>query len=390
MIDGNTAAGIGALMGGMTVCAWYPITPATGLADAIGDYASKLRDDEAGQPTYAVIQAEDELAAIGMVLGAGWMGARSMTSTSGPGISLMAEFVGFGYYTEIPGVIWNVMRMGPSTGLPTRVSQGDILKAYYLGHGDVRNICLMPATPMECFEFAQTAFDLAERFQQPVFVLSDLDLGMNLWMSEPMEYLDRPHDRGKVLTAEDLEKNADWGRYRDPDGDGIPYRTLPGTDHPAGAFFTRGSGHNQDAGYSERPEDWLKNMDRLTRKHDTARTVVPKPVVDGSGSEVGIIAFGTTDPAVVEARDLLSDKAGIATDYMRLRALPLGQEVTDFITSHERVYVVEINTDGQLHSLLQLHTPELATRLRSIAYADGLPLTAQYVGGRINEMENAR
>lgn len=390
LIDGNTAAGIGALMGGMSVCAWYPITPATGLADAINTYSAKLRDDEDGRPTYAVIQAEDELAAIGMVLGAGWMGARAMTSTSGPGISLMAEFVGFGYYTEIPGVIWNVMRMGPSTGLPTRVSQGDILKSYYLGHGDVRNICLMPATPAECFEFGQTAFDLAERFQQPVFVLSDLDLGMNLWMSEPFEHLDRPLDRGKVLTAEDLQKNADWGRYRDPDGDGIPYRTLPGTDHPAASFFTRGSGHNENAGYSERPDDWLKNMDRLTRKHDTARTVVPKPVVDGSGAEIGIIAFGTTDPAIVEARDALRERDGTPTDYLRLRALPLGQEVTDFIDAHDRVYVVEINTDGQLHSLLRLHRPEQAMRLRSIAHADGLPLTARLVAGRILEMENAR
>ncbi len=389
LIDGNTAAGIGALTGGVTVCAWYPITPATGLADAIGDFAPKLRDTEDGKPTYAVIQAEDELAAIGMVLGAGWMGARAMTSTSGPGMSLMAEFVGFGYYTEIPGVIWNVMRMGPSTGLPTRVSQGDVLKAYYLGHGDVRNICLMPSTPQECFEFGQTAFDLAERFQQPVIVLSDLDLGMNLWMSEPMQYLDRPLDRGKVLTAEDLQKSADWGRYRDPDGDGIPFRTLPGTDHPAAAYFTRGSGHNENAGYSERPEDWLKNMDRLTRKHDTARTVVPKPVVDGSGSEIGIIAFGTTDPAIVEGRDLLRNKADTATDYMRLRALPMGQEVTDFIASHERVYVVEMTTDAQLHALLRLHAPEHAMRLRSIAHNDGLPLTAQLVAGRILEMENA-
>lgn len=389
LIDGNTAAGIGALMGGMTVMAWYPITPATGLADAMIEFAPALRDED-GKPTYAIVQAEDELAAIGTVLGAGWAGARAMTSTSGPGISLMSEFVSFGYYAEVPGVIWDVMRMGPSTGLPTRVSQGDVMKAYYLGHGDVRNICLLPATPAECFEFGQTAFDLAERFQQPVLVLSDLDLGMNLWMSTPFVYGDRPLDRGKVLSAEQLAENADWGRYRDVDGDGITYRTLPGTDHPAAAYFTRGTGHNENAGYSERPEDWLKNMDRLTRKHDTARGVVPQPVIDEPGSAVGIIAFGTTDPAIAEARDVLRDQAGLTTDYLRLRALPLGEAVAKFVADHDRVYVVEMTTDGQLHKLLQLHSPEHATRLVSVAYADGLPLTAAYLTKRIYDLETAR
>ncbi len=389
LIDGNTAAGIGALMGGVTVMAWYPITPATGLADAMTEFAPALRDED-GKPTYAIVQAEDELAAIGTVLGAGWAGARAMTSTSGPGISLMSEFVSFGYYAEVPGVIWDVMRMGPSTGLPTRVSQGDVLKAYYLGHGDVRNICLLPATPAECFEFGQTAFDLAERFQQPVLVLSDLDLGMNLWMSAPFAYQDRPLDRGKVLTAEQLTENADWGRYRDVDGDGIAYRTLPGTDHPAAGYFTRGTGHNENAGYSEKPEDWLKNMDRLTRKHDTARTAVPAPAIDAPGSKVGIIAFGTTDPAIGEARDLLRDQAGIATDYLRLRALPMGDAVSRFVADHDRVYVVEMTTDGQLHQLLQLHSPEHATRLISVAYADGLPLTAAYLTKRIHDLETAR
>lgn len=389
LIEGNTAAGIGALVGGLSVMAWYPITPATSLADSVNEYAPKLRKDpNTGEKTYSIIQAEDEIAAIGMVLGAGWMGARAMTSTSGPGISLMTEFVGFGYYAEIPGVIWDVMRMGPSTGMPTRVSQGDILKAYFLGHGDVRNICLMPGTVQECFEFAQTAFDLAERFQQPVLVLSDLDLGMNSWMTKPFEFPSKPFDRGKVLTVEDLKRNADWGRYRDVDGDGIPYRTLPGTDHPAAAYFTRGSGHNENAGYTERPDDWLKNMERLTRKHDTARTVVPKPIVDQRDSKIGIIAFGTTDPAVQEARDRLRTRLGIETSYMRLRALPMGQEVTDFVAAHDRVYVVELNTDGQLHKLLQLHTPQFATRLLSLAYSDGLPLTARYVTERIYEAEH--
>jgi 2-oxoglutarate ferredoxin oxidoreductase subunit alpha len=389
LIDGNTAAALGALVGGLTVMAWYPITPATSLADGVNEYAAKLRNDpQTDQPTYAIVQAEDEIAAIGMCLGAGWMGARSMTSTSGPGISLMTEFVGFGYFAEIPAVIWDVMRMGPSTGLPTRVSQGDVLKAYYLGHGDVRNICLLPGTVKECFEFGKTAFDLAERFQQPVFVLSDLDLGMNSWMSEPFEFPTEPLDRGKVLTADDLKQSADWGRYRDPDGDGIPYRTLPGTDHPAAAFFTRGSGHNENAGYTERPDDWLKNMARLTRKHETARTVVPKPVVDErEGAKIGIIAFGTADPAIVESRDRLRNNHGIETSYIRLRALPLGDEAAEFIAKYDRLYVVELNTDAQLHQLLQLHTPEHAVKLISVAYNDGLPLTPRYVTERIHELE---
>jgi 2-oxoglutarate ferredoxin oxidoreductase subunit alpha len=392
LIDGNTAGALGALVGGMTVTAWYPITPATSLADALNEYAPKLRNNpQTDQPTYAIVQAEDEIAAIGMVLGAGWMGARSMTSTSGPGISLMTEFVGFGYYAEIPGVIWDVMRMGPSTGLPTRVSQGDVLKVYYLGHGDVRNICLLPGNVQECFEFGQTAFDLAERLQQPVFVLSDLDLGMNNWMTAPFEYPEQPLDRGKVLNAEQLKQMENWGRYKDIDGDGIPYRTLPGNENPMAAYFTRGSGHNENAGYTERPDDWLRNMERLTRKHNTARTIVPKPAVDRrDGAKVGIIAYGSTDPAIVEARDRLRNQQGIETSYLRLRALPLGEEVKRFVAEHDRVYVVELNTDGQMHKLLQLHTPEYATKLVSIAYNDGLPLTPRFVTDRINEMEQAR
>ena len=387
-IDGNTSAALGALVGGMTVTAWYPITPATSLADGLNDYAAKLRNDPATDtPTYAIVQAEDEIAAIGMVLGAGWMGARSMTSTSGPGISLMTEFVGFGYFAEVPGVIWDIMRMGPSTGLPTRVSQGDVLKAYYLGHGDVRNICLLPGNVQECFEFGQTAFDLSERFQQPVFVLSDLDLGMNSWMTKPFDFPTTPLDRGKVLNAEQLKDVQEWGRYMDVDGDGIPYRTLPGNQHPSAAYFTRGSGHNEKAGYTERPDDWVKNMARLARKHDTARTVVPKPVVEQRpNAKIAVIAFGSTDPAVVEGRDRLH-AAGLEVSYLRLRALPLGQEVTQFINAHERIYVVELNADGQLHQLLQLHTPDQATKLISLAYNDGLPLTARYVTERITEME---
>jgi 2-oxoglutarate ferredoxin oxidoreductase subunit alpha len=391
LIDGNTAGALGALVGGMTVTAWYPITPATSLADALNEYAPKLRNDPATDtPTYAIVQAEDEIAAIGMVLGAGWMGARSMTSTSGPGISLMTEFVGFGYFAEVPGVIWDVMRMGPSTGLPTRVSQGDVLKAYYLGHGDVRNICLLPGNVQECFEFGQTAFDLAERLQQPVFVLSDLDLGMNNWMTKPFDYPEQPLDRGKVLNAQQLNEVQDWGRYKDVDGDGIPYRTLPGIEHPRGAYFTRGSGHNENAGYTERPDDWLKNMARLKRKHNTARTIVPKPVVDHHvGAKVGIIAYGSTDPAIVEARDRLRNQYGLDTSYLRLRALPLSDEVKQFVAAHDRVYVIELNSDGQMHQLLQLHTPEHATKLLSIAHNDGLPLTPRFVSEQIKEMEQA-
>lgn len=389
LIDGNTAAAIGALVGGMTVAAWYPITPATSLADALNEYGPKLRQDpDTGRPTYAIVQAEDEIAAIGMCVGAGWMGARAMTSTSGPGISLMTEFVGYAYFAEIPLVIWDIMRMGPSTGLPTRTSQGDVLKAYYLGHGDVRNLCLLPGSVQECFEFGQTAFDLAERFQQPVFVLSDLDLGMNLWMTEPFQFPDRPLDRGKILTEEDLRRNPDWGRYRDVDGDGIPYRTLPGTDHPAAAYFTRGSGHNENAGYTERPDDWLKNMERLARKHETARRWMPKPIIDRRATPVAIIGYGSSDAAIQEARDRLRQRVGLETSYMRLRALPLGQEVADFIAAHERIYVVELNSDGQMHKLLQLHAPEHAARLISIAYSDGLPLTARLVAERIYQREH--
>jgi 2-oxoglutarate ferredoxin oxidoreductase subunit alpha len=390
LIDGNTAAALGALAGGMTLASWYPITPATSLADALNKYAPKLRrDPETGAATYAIVQAEDEIAALGMVLGAGWMGARAMTSTSGPGISLMTEFVGFGYFAEIPGVIWDIMRMGPSTGLPTRVSQGDVLKAYYLGHGDVRNLCLLPGNVQECFEFGQTAFDLAERFQQPVFVLSDLDLGMNLWMTKPFEYPEKPFDRGKVLNAEQLKQLPDWGRYKDIDGDGIPYRTLPGNENPQAAYFTRGSGHNERAGYTERPDDWLQNMARLTRKHETARTAMPKPVLDQrEGAKIGIIAFGSTDPAIQEARDRLRNKLDLETSYLRLRALPLGEEVRQFVAEYERVYVVELNTDGQMHKLLQLHMPEYATRLLSIAHSDGLPLTARFVAEQIDQMEH--
>jgi 2-oxoglutarate ferredoxin oxidoreductase subunit alpha len=387
LVDGNTAAALGALYNGVNLVSWYPITPSSSLADAINQYAPKLRTDpETGKATYAVIQAEDELAAIGMVVGASWAGARAMTTTSGPGISLMSEFVGLAYFAEIPAVIWDIQRMGPSTGLPTRTSQGDILSTYYLSHGDTRQIILFPGSPAECFDFAGVAFDLAERVQTPVFVLSDLDLGMNYWISEPFQYPEQPMDRGKVLSAEDLaEMGASWGRYKDIDGDGIPYRTIPGNRNRLAAYFTRGSGHNEYAGYSERPDDWEKNLERLTRKFDTARTLVPKPVIDEKdNARVGIISLGSNDPAILEARDRLA-AAGVETSYLRLRALPLTQSVFNFITKHDQLFVVENNFDGQLFKILVNAQPTSAPKMVSAAKCNGLPLSARWITDTILE-----
>ena len=388
LIDGNSAAALGAVFGGVSFGAWYPITPSTSVFDALTEYLAYFRRDEAtGEATYAIVQSEDELAAIGMVLGAGWAGARAMTATSGPGISLMTEFAGMGFFAEIPGVIWDIMRMGPSTGLPTRVSQGDVLAVYFLGHGDTRQVCLLPGSVAECFRFGWEAFDLAERLQTPIFVLSDLDLGMNFWMSEPFEYPDKPMDRGKVLDAAGVKAAGEFARYRDVDGDGIPYRTLPGNPAFGAAYFTRGTGHNERAVYSERPEDWEQNLARLFKKHDTARGLVPAPVVDQkAGARVGLIAYGSVDPTIVESRDRLR-ATGLETSYMRLRALPLNETVREFIAAHEVVYVVELNYDGQMRQLLQLHCPEQAARLRSIAHCDGLPLTARFVTEAILEQE---
>jgi len=388
MIDGNTAAALGAIYGGVTFASWYPIPPATSLADALNEYLPQLRiDPETKAPTYAIIQAEDELAALGMVIGAGWAGARSMTSTSGPGISLMTEFVGLGYFAEIPAVIWDVQRMGPSTGLPTRVSQGDIIAAYWAGHGDSKHVCLLPGSVYECFEFGWRAFDLAERLQTPVFVLSDLDLGMNQWMTKPFDYPDQPMDRGKVLSAQDVDRLGGFARYKDVDGDGVGWRTLPGTDHPLAAYFTRGTGHNERAGYSERPDDWEKNMARLARKLETARRLVPRPVEDRvAGAEVALIGFGSTDPAIEEARVRLK-KQGVQASYLRLRALPLADSVKDFVAAHQRVYVVEMNVEAQMCQLLRLHALEHATRLIPCNYSDGLPLTARWITEAILEKE---
>ncbi len=381
LVDGNTGAALGALFGGMTVTSWYPITPASSLAETISQYAAKLRTDpDTGKATYAIIQAEDELAAAGMVIGAGWAGARAMTSTSGPGMSLMAEFAGLAYFAEIPAVIWDVQRMGPSTGLPTRTAQSDILSAYYLSHGDTRHVVLFPATPTECFEFANTAFDLAERLQTLVLVLSDLDLGMNMHVCEPFDYPETPLDRGKVLTAQDLEKlGGSWGRYKDVDGDGITYRTLPGTKHNMAAYFTRGTGHNEYATYSERPDDWVQNLDRLHRKFETARTIVPAPVVDEpADARIGIISLGSNDPAIKEAQDRLNKK-GIATSYLRLRALPISESVREFIHKYDKIFVAELNYDAQLRTILQSEEPEHAGKLISLAKCDGLSMSARFI-----------
>ncbi|MHB8432190.1 MAG: 2-oxoacid:acceptor oxidoreductase subunit alpha [Candidatus Tyrphobacter sp.] len=379
-MDGNRAAALGCIMGGCTVAAWYPITPSSSLCESFIALAERYRvDAKTGEKNVAVVQAEDELAAAGIVFGAGWAGARAMTSTSGPGLSLMAEYAGFGYYAEIPGVIFDVQRAGPSTGLPTRTMQGDVAFAYTLSHGDTKHVVLLPASVEEAYAFAMEAFDLAERFQTPVFVLSDLDLGMNSWMSTPLPYPEKPFDRGKVLSAEDLAKLDSWGRYRDVDGDGIPYRTLPGTNHESAGFFTRGTGHDEQARYSENPQTWQHGLDRLVRKHDTARARVPQPIADEAGRRVGLIAYGTTHHAVVEARDVLHDD-GLDVDYLRVRALPLSPGVASFVERHERVYVAEQNRDGQLYGILRTELPaHLVSRLHSIRHYKGVPIDAQAI-----------
>jgi 2-oxoglutarate ferredoxin oxidoreductase subunit alpha len=338
-----------------------------------------------GKPTCAIVQAEDELAAAGMVMGAGWAGARSMTTTSGPGISLMSEFVGLGYYAEVPAVIVDVQRVGPSTGLPTRTMQGDILSTYFLSHGDAKHILIIPGSVEECYSLAMEAFDLAERFQTPVFLMTDLDLGMNNWMADPFSYPEKGVDRGKLIRTDEelkehIRKFKEFARYRDVDGDGIPYRTLPGLiDNPAAVYFCRGSGHSERATYTEKPEDYKNNMDRLARKFETARRFVPRPVVSsGSGSRIGVIAYGSSDFAVQEARELLA-RRGVPTDSLRLRALPIGEEVSEFVAAHDRVYVVDQNRDGQMFDVLSLELPPQVSRLRSIRHYDGFPLDAETV-----------
>lgn len=380
LIEGNTAGALGAMFGGVTVVTWYPITPSSSLVESLIGYLDRHRRDPAnGEATFAVVQAEDEIAAIGMVLGAGWAGARAMTSTSGPGISLMAEFAGYGYYAEIPSVIWDIQRIGPSTGLPTRTSQADLAFVHGLSHGDTKHPVLLPCSVRDCYDFGMLAFDLAERLQTPVFVLSDLDLGMNMWMSDPFPYPEKAWDRGKVLTDEDLAQLPKFERYRDVDGDGIPYRTLPGTKDPKGTYFTRGSGHDEAARYTESPEAYARNMDRLAKKMETARRLVPQPVLEeDAGAEVGLIAFGSTHWAMIEARDQLRE-SGVKSGYLLLKALPFTEHLARFVERYPRVYVVEQNRDGQMADLIRLECPEYATRIRSVRHYTGMPIDARFV-----------
>jgi 2-oxoglutarate ferredoxin oxidoreductase subunit alpha len=388
LIDGNNAAALGACFAGVGVFSWYPITPSTSLGDSLTDHLEAHRKDPAtGKATYAVIQSEDELAAIGMALGAGWAGARAMTSTSGPGISLMGELAGFAYYAEIPVVIADVQRLGPSTGLPTRTAQGDILQVATLSHGDTRHPMLFPATVGEAYSMAQDAFDRAERWQTPVFLMSDLDLGMNLWASDPFPYPERPMDRGKVLGAEDLAKAASFHRYADPDGDGIPWRTLPGTPGGRGAYFTRGSGHDEQARYTEDGEAYRRVVERLLRKWETIRREVPGPEVLSKGNPAGLLAFGTTWIAVGEALDLLREEGGLSLDACRLLAFPFHDGVRAFLAAHDRVYVVEQNRDAQMRKLISMEMPDLAPRLRSVLTFDGWPIDARRIADGIMEGE---
>lgn len=388
IIDGNAAAALGCMFAGVTVVTWYPITPSSSLCETLADYMHDYRvDKESGKASYAIIQAEDEIAAIGMALGAGWAGARSMTSTSGPGISLMSEFSGLGYFAEIPAVIFDVQRVGPSTGMPTRTHQADLMITYQLSHGDTKHILLLPGSVEECYTMAINAFDLAERFQTPVFVLSDLDLGMNNWMSDPFKYPEQPMDRGKVLNAQELEKVGKFERYRDVDGDGIPYRTLPGTKNDLAAYFTRGSGHNEKALYTERPEDYVNLMNRLDKKYQTARKYVPKPELhENKNARVGIIAFGSSHPAVMESIEELK-AAKVETSYLRLKAVPFTEELRKFVEKHDHVYVVEQNRDAQMRDLIRLELPEFSMKLRSVRHFDGLPLDARTVTDAILEQE---
>jgi 2-oxoglutarate/2-oxoacid ferredoxin oxidoreductase subunit alpha len=380
LVEGNAAAALGCMMAGVTVVAWYPITPSSSLPETLIGYMRKYRmDKDSGKATFAIVQAEDEIASIGMVIGAGWAGARAMTSTAGPGISLMSEFTGLAYYAEVPGVIFDIQRVGPSTGLPTRTAQGDIITTGLLSHGDTKHIMLIPASVEECYTMAMDAFDLAERFQTIVFVMSDLDLGMNTWMSRTFEYPDRPLDRGKLLDEATLKRLGEWGRYMDVDGDGIPYRTIPGDGMPA--YFARGSGHNERGQYSERPDDYVNNLERLARKFETAREYVPKPeVFEPDGAEIGIVGYGTSHWAIEESRDQLEKESGLKAAYLRLRAYPFTDELTSFIDRHEKVYVVEQNRDAQMVGLMRLElSPERIGRLRSVLHFNGLPIDARSI-----------
>jgi len=384
MIDGNTAAALGCLYAGATVGAWYPITPSTSLMDAFRSFCARHRTDPAtGRRDYMIVQAEDELAAIGIVIGAMWNGARAFTPTSGPGISLMEEFIGLAYYAEVPAVIFDVQRVGPSTGMPTRTQQCDLLACAYASHGDTRHVMLFPDSPEECFEMGVKAFDLAERLQTPVFVLSDLDIGMNDWMSPDFQWDDAfQPDRGKMLTTEQIAGIEKFQRYLDPDGDGIPYRTLPGIS-PKASYFTRGSGHSKFGAYTEDSAEYQEVLDRLSRKFRTAAKLVPTAIADGRGAAAAIVSLGSCDAPVREALATLR-KSGVALDYLRIRGFPFGPEVDEFLASHQQIFVVEQNRDAQLRALLTLETSVEKGRLRSILHYDGLPMSASTVIDGVN------
>ncbi|MGH8284089.1 MAG: 2-oxoacid:acceptor oxidoreductase subunit alpha [Gammaproteobacteria bacterium] len=387
MVDGNTMAGLGCVYAGATVGAWYPITPSTSLMDAFKEFCERCRvDPGTGKHRYCIVQAEDELAAIGMVLGAAWNGARAFTPTSGPGISLMNEFIGFAYYAEIPAVLFDVQRVGPSTGMPTRTQQCDILFAAYASHGDTRHVLLFPADPAECFHFAIAAFDLAERLQTPVFVLSDLDIGMNDWMVPKIQWdASYAPDHGKVYTREQLENMQIFHRYTDKDGDGICYRTYPGV-HPKGSFFVRGSGHNRRGGYTEDAADYQDVVDRLRRKHDTAREMVPAPIIKSrKGVKTGLVSVGSCDAAVREALDMLS-REGTEVNYLRVRGFPFSKQVDEFLNHHERIFVVEQNRDAQLKSLLLLETNVDRRKLISILHYGGMPIDSRCIISGVSEV----
>jgi len=390
IVDGNTAAAIGALYGGLQFSAWYPITPASSIAESLNEYIPKLRFDEDNSTTTCiVVQAEDELASIGMVVGAGWAGLRSMTSTSGPGFCLMAEFLGLAYYAEVPLVVWDVQRVGPSTGLPTRTSQGDLSFAYSISHGDTNYIILLPSNVQECFEFGWKALDIAEKFQTPVIILSDLELGMNEWVSKDFIYPDTEINRGKVIWEDGLEelmsKGINWGRYLDIDEDCIPYRTVPGNMNPKAAYFARGTGHDEYAHYSEDPGEWERNLDRLRNKLDSAKNFVPMPILANEAENpIGLISYGSSDMAINEVIDLLAED-GVSLDYMRIRALPFNKSVDEFLLHHKRNFVVECNQGGQMKNILAKEYPQYAVKLISISHLDGLSLSAEWIIKEINK-----
>lgn len=392
MTDGNTAGALGSIFGGVQFTAWYPITPASSLAESLHEYIPELRKDpETGKETAAIVQAEDELSAIGMAIGAGWGGLRSMTSTSGPGLSLMTEFLGLAYYAEVPVVVWNVQRVGPSTGLPTRTAQGDITFVNFIGHGDTDTIMLFPGSVNECFEFGWKSFDIAEKLQTPVIVMSDLDLGMNSWMTPKFDYPDMPIDRGKILWEDELQEMLEkfqdkFGRYKDLDGDGIPYRTLIGNKNPKAAYFTRGTGHDEYAKYTEDPKIWEESLHRIKRKYENGVKYLPEPIIKSSGNKDAIICLGSTMFPVEEAIDLL-DEENKNYDFLRIRSIPFHDSVVEFIENHERLFIVEMNRDGQLNQLLTLKAPQQSHKFRNVTKVDGFPLAAKWIVNEIKKVE---